>query len=205
VTLDKDTGGQVEAMIKSGRSLEEIRQFVHTKTGVDPDARPIRLQTDEKRTFLSTLQHPFQKPRTAIVADLRHRICPNNSCRVCPAGSSANGKGGCSGPSSNLCASGSYWSRGGCQVLGQSWRFNDCRYESVSDPGGLRLAQQRMQKALAERDAACSLDPAGQECSEKNVNYQRSVADYNLQSRFQKSSFRRCMEGSAFGFFDPLF
>jgi hypothetical protein len=203
LTLDKETGRQVQQMVKTGKSLEEIRQFVHTKTGVDPDKRPIRIETNEKRTFLSALRHPLRKPPTAVVADLRHRICVNNSCRVCPAGSSANGKGGCAGPRSNLCASGSYWGGNGCQALGQSWRYHSCRYDNV-DPSGLRRAQQRMQKTLAERDAACSLDPAGQECSEKNVLYQRAVADYNLQSRWQKTGFQRCLEGSAFGFFDPI-
>lgn len=205
VTLDKETGGQVESMIKSGKSLEEIRQFVHTRTGVDPDTRPIRIETNEKRSFISALRHPFQKPQTAVVADLRHRICPNNSCRVCPAGSSANGKGGCSGPSTNLCASGSYWSRGGCQVLGQSWRYNYCRYDSLSGPSNLTLLQQRMQRALAERDVACSADPAGQECSEKNAKYQRALADYNRQSHAQRTGFQQCLNGSSFGFFDPMF
>ncbi len=204
LTLDKETGQHVQQMVKTGKSLEEIRQFVHTKTGVDPDTHPFRIATAEKRSLLSTLRHPLRKPQTAVVADLRHRICVNNSCRVCPAGSSANGKGGCAGPTSNLCASGSYWSGNGCQVLGQAWRFNDCRYDTLSGPGSSRLEQQRMQKALAERDAACSQDPAGQACSEKNVRYQRAVADYSLQSRWQKNSFRRCMEGSAFGFFDPI-
>jgi hypothetical protein len=204
LTLDKETGHQVQEMIKTGKSLEEIRQFVHTKTGADPDQRPIRIQTNEKRSFLSALRHPLRKPPTAVVADLRHRICVNNYCRVCPAGSSADGKGGCTGAGSNFCASGSYWSGNGCQVLGQSWRYNTCRYYDVSDPSGLRLARQRMQKALAERDAACSMGPAGQECSEKNVLYQRAVADYNLQSRSPNSSVTRCMEGSAFGFFDPM-
>jgi hypothetical protein len=204
LTLDKETGHQVQEMMKIGKSLEEIRQFVHTKTGVDPDKRPIRIETNEKRSFLSALRHPLRKPQTAVVADLRHRICLNNSCRVCPAGSSANGKGGCAGPSSNLCASGSYWGGNGCQALGQSRRYNRCRYYNDSDPSGLRLAQQRMQKALAARDTACSMDPAGQECSEKNVLYQQAVANYNLQSRWQNSSVTRCMEGSAFGFFDPI-
>jgi hypothetical protein len=191
-------------MLKTGKSLEEIRQFVHTKTGLNPDTRAIRIETNEKRSLLATLRHPLRKPPTALVADLRHRICPNNSCRVCPAGSSANGKGGCTGPNSNLCASGAYWGGDGCQALGETWRFNGCRYDNVADPSGLRRAQQRMQQALAERDSSCSLDPAGQECSEKNVLYQRAVADYNLQSRRQKSGVARCLEGSAFGFFDPI-
>jgi len=203
VTLDKETGQQVQQMVKTGKSLEEIRQFVRSKTGVDPDKRPIRIETNEKRSFLSALRHPLRKPQTAVVADLRHRICVNNSCRVCPAGSSANGKGGCAGPSSNLCASGSYWGGNGCEALGQSWLFNSCRYDDV-DPGGLRRAQQRMQQSLAERDDACSLDAAGQECSEKNILYQRTVADYNLKSRWQQSSLTGCPEGSAFGFFDPI-
>jgi len=201
VTLDQDTGKQVQQMMKTGKSLEEIRQFVHTKTGADPDKRPIRTETNEKRSFLSALRHPLQKPRTAVVADLRHRICVNNTCRVCPAGSSVNGKGGCTGPSTNLCASGSYWSGNGCQVLGQTWRYLSCRY----DDSDLILARQRMRIALAERQAACSLDPAGQSCSEKNIRYQRAVADYNLRSRWQRTGgFQRCLEGSAFGFFDPI-
>jgi hypothetical protein len=204
LTLDRETGQQVQQMVKTGKSLEEIRQFVHAKTGVDPDRRPIRIETNEKHSLLSTLRHPLQKPPTAIVADLRHRICTGNSCRVCSAGSSANGKGGCTGPRNNLCASGAYWTGDGCQVLGQSWRFNNCRYDTVSGPGISKLELQRMQKALAERDTACSLDPAGQACSEKNVLYQRAVADYTVASRSQKTSFIRCMQGSPFGFFDPI-
>lgn len=203
-TIDKATGRQVQQMVKSGKSLEEIRQFVHTKTGVNPDTRPIRIETNEKRSLLSTLRHPLHKQQTTILADLRHRVCINQSCLVCPAGSSANGKGGCTGPVSNFCASGSYWSGNGCQTLGQTWRFNYCRYDGASDPSTLRLARQRMQKALAQRDATCAMDLAGPACSDMNVRYQRAVADYNLQGRWQRNSFTRCMEGSAFGFLDPM-
>lgn len=204
LTVDKETSQQIQQMVSTGKSLEEIRQFVHTKTGVDPDTRPIRIETNAKRSLFSTLRHPLQKPRTAIVADLRHPVCTKASCRVCPAGSAAKGSGGCTGPTTNLCASGTYWASNGCQVVGQAGRFNDCRYDTLSGQGSARLELQRMQKALAERDAACSQDPAGQECSEKNVLYQRAVAQYNLASRWQKSSFQRCLQGSAFGFFDPI-
>lgn len=203
MTLDKQTSGQVESMMKSGKSLEEIRQFVHTKTGVNPDARPIRIETNEKRSFASVLRHPFQKPQTAVVADLRHRLCPGGSCRVCPAGSSANGKGGCSGPGSNFCPSGAYWSSNSCQVIGQTWRYNDCR--TYTDDSNVRLAQQRMQQAQSERDAACKADPASAECSEKHMKYQRTIADYNLEMRRRRTGFQGCMEGSAFGYFDPMF
>jgi hypothetical protein len=109
-----------------------------------------------KRSLFSFLRHPFRKPepKTKLVADLRHRICFNAPCPVCPKGATG-GRGGCAGipipeRRHNFCSQREIWSGGAC-LAGTNF-LDNC--------SGLRLAMehqaQRMQAAEASERQACA-------------------------------------------------
>lgn len=49
--------------------------------------------TTEKRTLGSFLRHPFRKPTTRTIVEIRSPICKHGSCRVCPIGQVRSGAG----------------------------------------------------------------------------------------------------------------
>lgn len=157
----------------------------------------------EKRSFLSFLRHPFRK--TPPVSELRHRICVQGTCTVCPAGQSATRNGGCVSNTGqnlngrNMCVGGSYWNGEGCAVLGAQTR---CR--SIYLSHSLSAAAREMDEAKKNKDFSCSLDPAGQECSRLTEEYQRKVELYDRLQVRQIGAFNLCATGSPFASLDAI-
>lgn len=148
-----------------------------------------------KRTLFSFLRHPFRKPepKPKSVADLRHRICFNGPCPVCPTGATG-GRGGCTGipipeHRHNFCSQREIWSGGAC-LAGTNF-LDNC--------SGLRLAMehqaQRMQAAQASQQQACAASTQvapSQECSALSRTAQSEASLY----RTWQERYNRCQQGS---------
>ena len=199
MVLDKQTQRQVAEMTKAGLPPREIQTFVRNRTNSLPDPRGAKIVLPEKRGFLGLLRHPFKKPE---VVELRHRACIHGPCQICPAGAMGkNGVCGGTAPRGNFCSSGSFWNGHGCAVLGLGYRNYAC-YTAPDDD--LLNARRNMQSAERAQQVACSADPAGRECSDRNVLYQRMMGEYNLRLRLHQRTLDECLVGPPFGYFDPI-
>ncbi len=201
-TLDRNTSRHVDEMIRNGKSVDEIRDFLRTR----PAGTTTNLGHTEKRGFLAALRHPFRGPEPHYAVDLRHRICLQGTCKVCPAGTTAGANGTCSGSElrwqvPNFCTSGSYWSVNSCVVLAQQYRWNDCNYPA--DPE-LLAAKRKMDVLRSQMNDACRGDAASRACADMNFAYQQAVGQYNVRRDMHQRLFDRCLQGSPFGYFDPI-
>lgn len=140
-------------------AVRSLRGELNTGSQRSLEARPAQ---PVKRGFLSFLRHPFRRPQPQPVADLRHRICLDARCQVCPSGQRQAG-GGCVGavvPSqiNNLCSRWDISSGGTCLL---HTRFLD-------DCSGLRMAldqqARRMRAAELAQQSACATGAA--QCSD---------------------------------------
>ena len=179
--------------------VRSIHEPVVGRTPLNGIAESAVKAQPEKKSVLSFLRRPFRRPEPAPkpVADLRHRVCSNGMCRVCPSGS-AGTRGGCvatfvvSNPN-NSCSRWDVWSGAAC--LRHTRFVDDCR--------GLRSALEnqarRMQQAQATRDASCSASAIGQECSDFSATSQSEASLYRaLQDRFRQCQ-QRSLTSSPYG------
>jgi len=201
-TLDHETSRHVNEMIRSGKSVDEIRDEIRDYIRNRPAATTTTVNS-EKRGFLAALRHPFHHPEPNYSIDLRHRICLSGSCKVCPAGTTAGSNGACSGSKQipHLCMSGSYWYGNSCMALAQQYRWNDCL--EPADPE-LLAARRSMEVSRRQMTDACNQDAASQACADMNFAYQQAVGRYNVQRNIHQRLRLRCLQGSAFGYFDPI-
>lgn len=154
------------------------------------------LSQPEKRTFFSFLRHPFRKPQPKTEANLRRRICAKGPCPVCPAGQAYGKNGACvASPQAPLCWTGEYWNGGGC-VLFANFLAN-C---SIDPDGELMAARRNMKATERSMEAACSQDPAGHECSEENVLYQRAVDLHTQRLESHVRAYEECQRRPSFVF-----
>jgi hypothetical protein len=171
----------------------------------EPDVARVPSQP-EKRTFFSLLRHPFRKPQPKTEADLQRRICAKKgSCPVCPVGQTAGKNGACVAPQALLCRTGEYWNDGGCVVLANF--LANC---SLDPDGELMAARKNMEAATRSMEAVCLQDPAGHECSEENVLYQRAVDLHRQRQESHMRAYEECQRSwsffSPFGlYYGPLF
>ena len=75
------------------------------------------------RRVFSALRHPFKKPEPKEVVELRHRICPNGRCEVCPPRSSRVASCGAA-IAVSFCTQRQLWS--GDRCLYQTHFLDDC-------------------------------------------------------------------------------
>lgn len=142
----------------------------------------------QKRSLLSFLRHPFRKPESKAVPDLRYRACWRGPCQTCPPGLVKAGSA-CGGTvvvnnSYNYCSRGEIWSGGACLL--QTRFLDDCN--------GFRLAldqqAQRMQAVDSSQQSACSAG-ATQDCSELTEKMQSETNLYrSLQERYRQCQLR---------------
>jgi hypothetical protein len=177
------SGGR-ESHSNAAHSMREPNSGLRAKT-----------EPSTKRGFFSFLRHsigvrkPKPEPGPKPVADLRHRICLNGPCTVCPTGQVHAG-GGCAGGftanhTSNFCSRLGIWSSSAC--LQQNPYWDEC--------GGLRMAlerqAQRMQAAESAQQSACAAGPR-QECSEMTSTAQSEASLY----REFENRYRMCRQSS---------
>lgn len=211
-TLDRNTSRHVDEMIRSGKSVDEIRDFIRTHP------TSTNIAHTEKRGFLAALRHPFRGPEPHYSVDLRHRICLSGSCKVCPAGTTAGANGMCSSPRTDFCVSGSYYhscnvqqycvsgtywnyNANSCTALAQQYRWHDCY--TFEDPE-LAAARQSMETLRKQMTEACRQDATSQVCADMNFAYQQAVGRFNAQRNIHNQMYIRCLHGSPFGSFDPI-
>lgn len=148
----------------------------------------------EKRTFFSFLRHPFSKPQPKTEANLRRRICAKGPCPVCPAGQAYGKNGACvASPQGNLCRTGEYRTGGGCVLFANF--LGNC---STDPDGELMAARRNMEATKRSMEAACSQDPAGNECSEENVLYQRAVDLHRQRLESHIRAYEECQRSPSF-------
>jgi len=167
-------------------AIRSLRGELNAGSQGNLEARPAQ---PEKRTFFSFLRHPFKRPQPQPVAHLRHRICLDARCQVCPPGQRQAG-GGCVGtvmPSktNNLCSRWDFSSGGACLL--QTRFLDDCsglRMALDEQARRMRAAQLAQQSACATGAMQCS-DLTGASGSEANL-YQ-ALADRYRQCRYRSS------------------
>ena len=199
------SGGSISHNATSSRSAagRNLNSASRSKSLPGPSERNPRMpgksgladRLTPKRSLFSFLRHPFRKPepKPRLVVDLRHRICFNGRCPVCPPGATG-GRGGCIGISvpahrHNFCSQREIWSGGTC-LAGTNF-LDNC--------SGLRLAMehqaQRMQAAQASQQQACAdstqVAPT-QECSALSRTAQSEASLY----RSWQERYNRCQQGS---------
>ena len=194
VVLDRDSTRQVVAMVKAGKSEEQIREFMRARANAQLNPFAPKTQTREHRSFFGFFRRPFGKHETAT--DLRHRICLSGPCVVCPSGGGHKIGGGCAGAAvvstRNVCASGQYWNGGAC--FGQTSFPNDCSAQRQA----LQQQAQRMQTAQAEQQSACSTGPS-QDCSDRTSASQNEEARYSTLQEQYRVCRQRTVSGNPFG------
>jgi len=191
IQVDGKTFRQIQHMVKAGKSPEEIREFARNRMNAAPQSHSIKAERTEKRGLFSFLRHPSRKHQATVAKDLRHRVCLNGSCKVCPAGSSLGSNGACSSTvvaQTNLCMSGTYWGSGGCMELENRY-LNRCYLYPDAE---LEAARKEMEAVRGRMEAVCSKDPASAECSNLNFQYQRAVGLYNMRLKTHPVSFTDC-------------
>jgi hypothetical protein len=161
-------------------SHSNVERPVHEPNrGVSP-----RTGQPQKRSFLSMLRHPFRKPESKQVADLRRPVCFRGPCPVCPMGGvRSGGRCGSPVPSGNQdlsCSRPDLWSGGGC-LANTDFRGNCDGYRM-----SLEQQARRMQAADSLRQSACT-NPGAAACSESMAAWQSEQNLYRaLQNRYQR-------------------
>jgi len=69
---------------------------------------------------------------------------------------------------------------------------------SLDPDGELMAARKRMEAAKRGMEAVCLQDPAGRECSEENVLYQRAVELHRQQLESHIRAYEECQRGRSF-------
>jgi hypothetical protein len=161
-----------------------------------PQTRPA---LPERRGFFSFLRHPFRRPQPKLpVTDLRHHLCLEGPCEVCPNGQLA-AKGGCGGmiahKSYNACPAAELWN--GSMCIAELRVVDDCSAYARM----MQRQTQRMQAAESFRQSACANGTA-QECSEATNSWQSESNLYRtLQVQYQRCLLRSGRTAHSIGTF----
>ena len=153
----------------------------------------LRTAPPEKRSFFSFLRHPFRRPQSNHVADLRHYICTNEHCNFCPVGQVRMGNaciGGVVPRYDNYCSRDELWSGGSCLL--HTYFLPDCSGLLMA----LQRQEQRVQAADSIRQSAC-MNGATPECL--GATRERESEENLYQSL--ESRYRRCQTSAGNAYF----
>ena len=179
-------------------SAPHISNGSYLHTGVQKSGPP------EKHGVFHTLFHAPKKHEPQGVIILKHRLCPNGKCAVCPA---SGAHWGCRSATTNACAQRDVWNGGSC--LYQSRFLDDCS----SLLQAMQRQQQLAQAAEATRQGTCA-SAASSQCSEaSNAALAQSRLYQSYADRYRLCRGRR-LSAQPFGayrlsfssqsMFDPL-
>jgi hypothetical protein len=156
-----------------------------------------------KRGFVSFLRHPFARhshEKPEHLAQFRHRVCLNGTCRVCPV-AQVPGAGGCVTPHiylrrHDVCSHADVWAGGSCLL--QTSFIDDC--------AGPRMAMEQQARRVREAQAARQSECANlfsQQCADLTNNEQRESSLYQvLQSKYKQCQTRS--QGAAWSGRNPF-
>ena len=196
--------GSASSSARSDRATADSSRSRSSKETTRIDARPgpdVRAHEPqppsgmkpEKRSIVSFLRHPFQRPKPVTTAKFRRPPCRKEPCAVCPPGESRHGRGGCmsSAIESNECQAGLVWNGFGC---GTRYLVNDCSALAAQ----LEQQDQLMHSVMTSQQQSCSRDSASPECADLQGQSGRE----SLRYRQLREQYNQCMAHSrsfAFG------
>ena len=123
-------------------------------------------------------------------ADLRRRVCANGPC-ACPAGQSAGKSGSCA-PTAPVntaanCLPNESWNGTACTTVnrcqaGETWNGVECvnPAQCASYDSRAQMLTAEARGIRSQRDAACSQDPIGQDCTRLTQSHDAAVQRYRM-------------------------
>jgi hypothetical protein len=189
VVLDRESTRQIVAMVKAGKSEQQIRDFIRVRANTAPNPFAPKVEIREHRGFFGFLRHPFHKAETA---NLRHRICLSGPCAVCPTGQAHVIGGGCGGGAF------AHNNHRFCQPLGACSTQNNFPDDCSRQRQALQEQTLRKQQAESAQQVACT-SGASQACTDRTNAAQNEGTRYRtLQQQYQMCQ-RRMVSSNPFG------